>query len=109
MELAAPYLSAGPASIYVGSRVSLLRYVIRKGTLVNCVAFANAAHVEDESWSHHASRDELVALFEGWHPDVVGLASHAPLDARRGGRSNDRDPLDRDRGQRRPARRCPDR
>jgi salicylate hydroxylase len=95
METAQPFLSAGPACIYVGSRVSLLRYVIRSGTLVNCVAFAHSDDVEQEGWSHHATREELVALFEGWHPDVVGLASNAPLDRTARWALYDRDPLER--------------
>jgi salicylate hydroxylase len=93
MEIAKPFLSAGPACIYVGSRVSLLRYVIRKGALVNCVAFTHSDAVEQEGWSHHATREELVALFEGWHPDVVGLASHAPLERTARWALYDRDPL----------------
>lgn len=92
---AAPFLSAGPAAIYVGARISLLRYVIRKGTLVNCVAFTHAAGIDDEGWSHHATRDELVALFDGWHADVVGLARNAPLDRTARWALYDRDPLDR--------------
>jgi salicylate hydroxylase len=93
MELAEPFLSAGPACIYVGARVSLLRYVIRKGTLVNCVAFTHSDTVEQEGWSNHATREELVALFQGWHPDVVGLASHAPLERTARWALYDRDPL----------------
>lgn len=95
IEIARPFLSAGPACIYVGSRVSLLRYVMRKGTLVNCVAFTHASDIEEEGWSHHATREELVALFAGWHPDVIGLASHAPLDRTARWALYDRDPLDR--------------
>lgn len=91
---AAPFMTAGTAGIYVGSRVAFARYLIRKGTLVNCVAFAHVPDVEGESWSDHASREELLALFEGWHEDVIGLASHAPLDTTARWALYDRDPLD---------------
>lgn len=94
MAEAAPFMEAGPAGIYVGSRVALGRYVIRKGSLVNCVAFAHSAEVSEESWAQRASRDELMALFDGWHPDVRGLAAAAPLDRTARWALYDRDPLD---------------
>jgi len=94
MALAAPFMGAGPAGIYVGSRVALGRYVIRKGSLVNCVAFAHNDRVSEESWSRRASRDELLALFDGWHVDVRGLAAAAPLDRTARWALYDRNPLE---------------
>jgi salicylate hydroxylase len=80
MEQAAPFMSAGAAGIYVGSRVAFGRYVIRHGSLMNCVGFAYLPEIEGESWTQRATREELLALFEGWHQDVVGLAAAAPLE-----------------------------
>jgi salicylate hydroxylase len=94
MAQAEPFLGAGTAGIYVGSRVSFSRYVMRKGTLVNCLALALQPGVEGEGWSQHATRTELLALFEGWHADVIGLASAAPLDRTARWALYDRDPLD---------------
>jgi salicylate hydroxylase len=94
MTEAAPFMGAGPAGIYVGARVALGRYVIRQGSLVNCVAFAHSDDVSEETWSQRASRDELMALFEGWHADVRGLAAAAPLDRTARWALYDRDPLD---------------
>jgi salicylate hydroxylase len=93
IEDAAPYMGAGTAGIYVGARVALARYLIRKGTLVNCVAFAHVPDMDGEGWSHQATRDELVALFDGWHRDVVGLAACAPLERTARWALYDRDPL----------------
>jgi salicylate hydroxylase len=93
MEQAAPFLSAGTAGIYVGSRVSFSRYVIRKSTLVNCLALVLQPEIEGESWSQHATRAELLALFDGWHDDVIGLAANAPLDRTARWALYDRDPL----------------
>jgi len=95
MEQAAPFLSAGTAGIYVGSNVSFSRYVIRKGTLVNCLALALQPEVEAEGWSQHATRAELLSLFDGWHEDVIGLASAAPLERTARWALYDRDPLER--------------
>ncbi len=94
IEAAQRFMSAGTAGIYVGSRVALARYLIRKGSVVNCVAFAHVPEIEGEDWSSQATRQELLALFDGWHPDVVGLASCAPLDKTARWALYDRDPLE---------------
>jgi salicylate hydroxylase len=93
IEQARPFMSAGPSSIYVGPRQSMLRYLIRKGTLVNCVTFAHSDAWTEEGWSQRVERDELTSLFEGWHPDVVGLARRAPSDGTAKWALYDRDPL----------------
>lgn len=94
IEQAAPFMGAGTAGIYVGSRVALARYLIRKGSVVNCVAFAHVPAIEGEDWSIRATRQELTELFEGWHSDVVGLAACAPLETTARWALYDRDPLD---------------
>jgi salicylate hydroxylase len=94
IEQAAPFMSAGTAGIYVGSNVALARYMIRKGTVVNCVAFAHVPEIEGEDWNARATREELAALFEGWDPNVVGLAACAPLEQTARWALYDRDPLE---------------
>lgn len=94
MEDAAPFMGDWSAGIYVGSRVALARYVIRKGSVVNCVAFAHVPEIEGEDWNAQATRAELTALFAGWDPDVVGLAARAPLERTARWALYDRDPLD---------------
>lgn len=94
IEQAAPFMGAGTAGIYVGSRVALARYMIRKGSVVNCVAFAHVREIEGEDWSQRATRAELTALFEGWNENVVGLAACAPLEQTARWALYDRDPLD---------------
>jgi salicylate hydroxylase len=73
---------------------SFLRYVIRKGTMVNCVTFVTTDAWTGEGWSERVSNDELMALFAGWHPDVIGLAANAPLEGTAKWALYDRDPLD---------------
>lgn len=94
IEDAAPFMGEWTAGIYVGSRVALARYMIRKGTLVNCVAFAHVPEVEGEDWSARATREELTALFDGWNENVIGLAACAPLERTARWALYDRDPLD---------------
>ncbi len=91
MELGARFMSA--PGTFVGPARSLLRYAIRHGSLINCVSFTRSAGWTEEGWSSRASKDELLALFGGWHADVRGLAAHAPLDGTAKWALYDRDPL----------------
>lgn len=93
MDAARPFMSAGSSNSYVAPGKSLLRYVIRKGSLVNCVAFTRSESWEGEGWAHRVPTEELLSLFEGWHPDVIGLAHQAPLEGTAKWALYDRDPL----------------
>jgi salicylate hydroxylase len=93
MEDARPYMSAGDSISYVAPRQSVLRYPIRHGTLVNAVTFVHSDEWKGEGWSERVPTAELQALFPGWHPDVLGLASHAPLAGTAKWGLYDRDPL----------------
>jgi salicylate hydroxylase len=93
MEKALPYLGAGLSNIYVAPRRSLLYYPIRKGRLLNCVALVCGDDWDSEGWSQRVTPAELAALFEGWHPDAVGLAAQAPADNTAKWALFDRDPL----------------
>jgi salicylate hydroxylase len=93
MERARPFMTVPGSASYVAPRKSLLRYPVRHGTLVNCVAFVHSDSGMGESWSQRVTAQELVALFEDWHPDVQGLARAAPLDGTAKWGIYDRDPL----------------
>ncbi|MDE1150115.1 MAG: FAD-dependent monooxygenase [Azospirillaceae bacterium] len=91
LEQARPYAKA--LGMSVGPRASLSRYLIQQGTVVNCVAFAHGVDITEEGWNRHATRAELLDLFAGWHEDVIGLASCAPLETTACWALYDRDPL----------------
>jgi salicylate hydroxylase len=93
MDKAAPFMRAGGSISYIAPRQSLLRYRVRHGALVNCVAFVHSDSWMGEGWSERVPPDELLALFEGWHPDVQGLARAAPLEGTAKWGMYDRDPL----------------
>jgi salicylate hydroxylase len=61
--------------------------------MVNCVAFIHSDSWKGEGWSERVPAEELLALFEGWHPDVQGLARAAPLEGTAKWGMYDRDPL----------------
>lgn len=94
MERAISYMTASPSGPYVGPGRSMMRYPIRHGAIVNCVAFVAEPTWTGEGWSHRCSVDELTALFTDWHPDVRGLASVAPPEATAKWALYDRDPIE---------------
>jgi salicylate hydroxylase len=93
MEAARPFMSIGASVKYAAPLQSLLRYAVRKGALVNGVAFVHTDSWRSEGWSTPASTEELLSLFQGWHPDVLGLIRAAPVDGTRKWALFDRDPL----------------
>ena len=93
MEQASPYMTVAGSASYIAPRKSLLRYPVRHGTLVNCVAFVHSDSGMGEGWSQRVTSAELLSLFADWHPDVQGLARAAPLERTAKWGIYDRDPL----------------
>ncbi len=93
IELARPYMVDTLGGIFVGPGQSLQRYTVRHRQLLNCVAFVHGSDWRGEGWSQRVDTDELVALFDGWHPDVIGLARVAPCEGTAKWALYDRDPL----------------
>jgi salicylate hydroxylase len=87
------FMTLGPSVHYVGPGQNLLRYVLRRGILVNGVGFVRTDNWTGEGWSTPAEPGELQAMFAGWHADVVGLIARAPQHATRKWALFDRDPL----------------
>ena len=90
---AAPFMSFGRAAMFQGPVRVFNRYTIRHGAIVNCVAVSSATAWEGEGWSIPADRDEILAAYDGWHPDVTGLIERASKLIKWG--IFDRVPLDR--------------
>ena len=72
-EAAAPFMSAGRGAVFLGPRRTFNRYTLRGGSVVNCVGIAAVDGWSDEGWATPASVAEMLAVFAGWHPDVLGL------------------------------------
>jgi len=73
IEVARPFLQFGRSAVFQGPGRVFNRYTIRGGSLLNCVGIVRTDQWLDEGWSIAAERDEVLADFEGWHPDVTGL------------------------------------
>jgi salicylate hydroxylase len=48
-------------------------YYVRRGQAVNIVAVNETAEWVEESWNAPSSREELLAAFAGWHPNILQL------------------------------------
>ena len=74
---AAPYMGLGRGAVFLGPQRTFNRYTLRAGAIVNCVGIVAKEGWAHEGWSIPATREELAADFEGWHPDVTGLMQQA--------------------------------
>jgi salicylate hydroxylase len=77
-DKAAPFLrEAGRAAVFLGPGRVFNRYTLRGGATVNCVAITQSDQWTGEGWSTPAEIGEMLALYEGWHPDVTALMALA--------------------------------
>jgi len=77
-EIAAPYLSAGNAAVFLGPGRVFNRYLIRQGALANVIGLAQCDLWRNEGWNTPATPEEFIGVFEGFHDDVLGLVARAP-------------------------------
>ncbi len=67
-----------PSGIFVGPRHLVNRYPVRRGTLLNFVAFAERSAWTAEGWSIPSTVQELLDEFVGWHEDVLTFMRETP-------------------------------
>lgn len=73
IDEARPFMSAGRGGVFLGPRRTFNRYTLRGGAIVNCVGIVATDEWVGEGWSTPAPREDILADFAGWHPDVLGL------------------------------------
>jgi salicylate hydroxylase len=95
MERIDPDILEPKCGVYIGPGHTFNRYVIRRGTLVNCVGFAEREGWTEEGWSIRADLDEIRREFEGWDPALQALLAAMPPDTCFKWGLFDRDPLPR--------------
>jgi salicylate hydroxylase len=83
----------GQSIRYAGPDRLLLRYPIRKGTLVNGIAFVPAQDSMERGWSALVSGNELMAQFPDATPEMTALLQQAHEHGARKRPLFDRDPL----------------
>ena len=70
MEQLPPQISRTAAVNWLGPNGHALHYPVRRGELMNIVAFAERSDWQVESWTTRGTHDELADDFRGWHSDL---------------------------------------
>src|SRR6185503_13868657 len=65
-----PQISRTAAVNWLGPNGHALHYPVRRGELMNIVAFSERGDWRVESWTARGSHDELANDFRGWHADL---------------------------------------
>jgi salicylate hydroxylase len=65
------------ASFWLGPKGHVVTYYVSAGRAVNVVAIREADAWVEESWNIRSNRDELMAGYPNWHPNVLNLFSRA--------------------------------
>ena len=92
-ELVPPELRDPPLCMTVGPRRLLMRYPLRRGSLVNFVAIAQRAAWMEEGWSVRAALSEVLEEFADFEPHARRLLELTPPDRLFKWGLFDRDPL----------------
>ncbi len=79
------------SSFWLGPNSHVVTYYVKGGKGVNIVAVCESEKWVEESWNSRSTREELLADFEGWHPNIRKLFSQVE-DVYRWGLF-DRDPM----------------
>lgn len=70
-------LSAG-SKVFAGPGRLFVRYPVRRGSLMNYVAFARVDEWQPEGWSQTGTVAEAAALLHGFHPEVHSILAATP-------------------------------
>jgi salicylate hydroxylase len=65
------------ASFWLGPKGHVVTYYVSRGKAVNLVAIRETESWVEESWNVTSSREEMIAGFPGWHPNLQKLFSKA--------------------------------
>jgi salicylate hydroxylase len=74
----APLLGGHASAVHVGPDATFVRYQVRHGAVLNCVATVRTPLMANDSWSTPSSRAELAAQFPGWHRELHALIEALP-------------------------------
>jgi salicylate hydroxylase len=75
MHALPPQISRTAAVNWLGPNGHALHYPVRRGELMNIVAFGERSDWQVESWTSRGTHDEIRGDFRGWHADLHELLS----------------------------------
>jgi len=73
MDELPPQISRTAAVNWLGPNGHALHYAVRRGELMNIVAFAERSDWQVESWTERGTHEELASDFRGWHADLHAI------------------------------------
>jgi len=72
-------LSGGHASaVHFGPKATFVRYTVRHGAVLNCVAIVETNIMAADDWSTPSTNEELKAQFAGWDKGLLDLIDRIP-------------------------------
>jgi salicylate hydroxylase len=74
----APLLGGHASAVHIGPDATFVRYQVRHGAVLNCVATVRTPVMANDSWSTPSDRAELAAQFRGWHLELHALIAALP-------------------------------
>lgn len=76
MDALPPQISRTAATSWLGPARHILHYPVRRGALMNIVAFVERDDWQVESWTERGTHEELANDFRGWHEDAHTIFRH---------------------------------
>jgi salicylate hydroxylase len=93
IELVSDLTGGHASAAHFGPGATFVRYTVRHGAVLNCVAIVETDIMAEDSWSTPSSTAELKEQFRGWHPELLDLIDRIPSDAIYKWPLFDRDPI----------------
>ncbi|MBD1552687.1 FAD-dependent monooxygenase [Pseudomonas typographi] len=81
------------SNFWMGPKGHVVTYYVKGGAAVNIVAVNESPAWVEESWNAKSTQAELLAGFQGWHPDLIELFKRTDPDAIYKWGLFDRDPM----------------
>jgi len=81
-------------AIHFGPTAHFVHYLVRHGTVLNCVALIKSDVRSEDGWSTPSTKAELAAELEGWHATLLALVDRIPAGTLYKWPLLDRDPIE---------------
>ena len=95
IELVADLTGGHSSAVHFGPKATFVRYTVRHGAVLNCVAIVETDIMAEDSWSTPSTNAELKAQFAGWDAGLLALIDRIPAGALYKWPLFDRDPISR--------------
>ena len=93
IELVADLTGGHASAVHFGPKATFVRYTVRHGAVLNCVAIVETDIMAEDSWSTPSTNAELKAQFAGWDAGLLALIDRIPAGALYKWPLFDRDPI----------------